>query len=181
MDNNTIGRNIKIERKRKGFSQERLAEMIGVSRQTIVNWENGKGMPILENIEEMCKVFNVSYEELTGKVYIKDESTQSDKNSAVEADKDESSFLNVSQKTKTHSVVLLSILGIIAFVALTVFVVLIIIMVPIGSYDIRTFAFSFGFGENDILLIILILSLVIFLTTISLIIKKIIRSKNGKE
>lgn len=179
--NDTIGKNIKYERKARGLSQERLAEKIGVSRQTIVNWENGKGTPMLENIEEMCKVFNVSYEELISKTNIKDESSQSDKITVIEVANDEASVLNVRKRIKTHNYILLSILIMIAMVALTVFVVLIIIMVPIGSYDVRTFAFSFGFGENDILLIILIFSLVIFLTAISLIIKIIIRSKNGKE
>lgn len=36
-----LGNNIQTLRKRKGLSQEKLAEKINVTRQTISNWELG--------------------------------------------------------------------------------------------------------------------------------------------
>lgn len=46
-------------RKSKGFSQEDLAKRVGVSRQTIHKWEAGLICPTKENIEILCKIFNV--------------------------------------------------------------------------------------------------------------------------
>lgn len=37
-----LGKNINALRKEKGFSQEKLAEKVNVTRQTISNWELGK-------------------------------------------------------------------------------------------------------------------------------------------
>lgn len=46
-------------RKNKGFSQEDLAKRVGVSRQTIHKWEAGRICPTKENIEILCKIFDV--------------------------------------------------------------------------------------------------------------------------
>ena len=40
-----LGNNIQTLRKRKGLSQEKLAEKINVTRQTISNWELGETAP----------------------------------------------------------------------------------------------------------------------------------------
>lgn len=48
-------------RKGKGIKQEKLAEILKVSRQTISNWETGKTIPTTENIEAMSKYFNVPF------------------------------------------------------------------------------------------------------------------------
>lgn len=37
-----LGKNIYTLRKEKGFSQEKLAEKVNVTRQTISNWELGE-------------------------------------------------------------------------------------------------------------------------------------------
>ncbi len=43
-----IGENILNFRKKKGYSQENLAEILGVSRQTISKWELGDTSPDLK-------------------------------------------------------------------------------------------------------------------------------------
>ena len=40
-----IGEKIKTSRKEAGFTQEDAADGIGVSRQTILSWENNKSYP----------------------------------------------------------------------------------------------------------------------------------------
>lgn len=40
-----IGVKIKTARQNAGFSQEQVAEALGVSRQTISNWENDEAIP----------------------------------------------------------------------------------------------------------------------------------------
>ena len=47
-------------RKEKGWSQEKLAEQINVSRQSISKWESGQVLPEIEKIIELSKIFQVT-------------------------------------------------------------------------------------------------------------------------
>lgn len=47
-------------RKRNGWSQEELAEKLGVSRQAVGRWENGTVLPDAENLRNLCRLFGVS-------------------------------------------------------------------------------------------------------------------------
>lgn len=47
-------------RKEKGYSQEELAQMLGVSRQAISKWEVSDSYPEIENVLEISKLFQVS-------------------------------------------------------------------------------------------------------------------------
>ena len=47
-------------RKKAGFSQEQLAEKLGVTRQAISKWESGQGNPDINNIIRISKIYNVS-------------------------------------------------------------------------------------------------------------------------
>jgi len=49
-------------RKRKGLSQEDLANELDVSRQSVFKWECGENTPDLEKIKKISKVFNVSFD-----------------------------------------------------------------------------------------------------------------------
>ena len=60
-----IGQNILNLRKSAKFSQEQLAEKMGVTRQTISNWELEESSPDLKHAKELSKIFNVSLDELT--------------------------------------------------------------------------------------------------------------------
>lgn len=61
---------IRILRKARGLSQEQLGFSLsrvnkdGISRQTVSDWENGKFEPKLENIRDLAKVLNVTYDAL---------------------------------------------------------------------------------------------------------------------
>lgn len=55
-----IGNRIKEHRNQFNLSQEELADMIFVSRQTISNWENNKFYPDIKSISLLCDIFNVS-------------------------------------------------------------------------------------------------------------------------
>lgn len=61
-----IGKKIMDLRKKNGFSQEELAEKVGVARQTISKWELGETSPDLKQSKELSKIFKVSLDELTG-------------------------------------------------------------------------------------------------------------------
>lgn len=56
---NNLGEKIYKLRKAKGLSQENLAGLIGVSRQTIYKWESDYIMPSKEKLDCICKIFEV--------------------------------------------------------------------------------------------------------------------------
>ena len=47
-------------RKEKGWSQEKLAEQINVSRQSISKWESGQVLHEIEKVIELSKIFQVT-------------------------------------------------------------------------------------------------------------------------
>ena len=51
-------------RKRKGLTQEELAEILYVSRTTISKWESGRGYPNIDSLKEISKFFEVSIDDL---------------------------------------------------------------------------------------------------------------------
>ena len=51
-------------RKRKGLTQEELAELLYVSRTAISKWESGRGFPNIESLRAISKYFSVSLDEL---------------------------------------------------------------------------------------------------------------------
>lgn len=61
-----LGNNIYNLRKEKGLSQEKLAEKINVTRQTISNWELGETSPNPEQLILLSKSLNKSIDELVG-------------------------------------------------------------------------------------------------------------------
>lgn len=55
-------------RKQKGISQQRLADVIGVNKQTISQYERGVRKPDIETLGLLCDYFNVSADYMLGKV-----------------------------------------------------------------------------------------------------------------
>ena len=53
-------------RKDKGYSQEELAEQLGVSRQAVSKWERAEASPDTDNLIALSKIYNVSLDELLG-------------------------------------------------------------------------------------------------------------------
>ncbi len=51
-------------RKQNSFSQEELAEKLGVSRQAVSKWESGAAIPEVEKLIELSRIFGVSLNEL---------------------------------------------------------------------------------------------------------------------
>lgn len=62
-----LGEKIISERKKCKLSQENLAEKLGITRQTISNWELNETSPDLKQASKLCDIFNISLDELTGK------------------------------------------------------------------------------------------------------------------
>ncbi|MBR1797437.1 MAG: helix-turn-helix transcriptional regulator [Clostridiales bacterium] len=64
---------LQLIRKSKGFTQEELAERLGVSRQAVAKWESAQGYPDIENLINLSTLFNVTVDYL-----VKDTRCQSD-------------------------------------------------------------------------------------------------------
>lgn len=59
-----IGERIKRARARAGLTQEQAAESLGVSRQTVSNWENGKTYPDIASVVKMSGLYQASLDML---------------------------------------------------------------------------------------------------------------------
>ncbi|WP_062050763.1 helix-turn-helix domain-containing protein [Bacillus sp. JCM 19034] len=55
---------LKIEREKRGWSQEELAQKLFVSRQSVSKWENGKNYPNIEVIIELSNLFDITIDAL---------------------------------------------------------------------------------------------------------------------
>lgn len=53
-------------RKQNNLSQEELSYKLNISRQAISRWENGKTQPDIENIEKICKIYDITPDNLLG-------------------------------------------------------------------------------------------------------------------
>ena len=59
-----IGMKMKKARINVGLTQEQVAEALGVSRQTISNWENDKTYPDIISVIKISNLYNVSLDHL---------------------------------------------------------------------------------------------------------------------
>ena len=81
-----IGEKIYNLRKKKNLSQEYLASVLNVSRQTISKWETGESNPDIDKIVPLCNFFEISTDEfLKGKdiVYERKLNKEKTKNKAL--------------------------------------------------------------------------------------------------
>jgi len=62
----TMGQIIKDLRKKNGFTQEELAERLGVTYQAVSKWENDTGMPDISQVVPLASIFGVSTDVLFG-------------------------------------------------------------------------------------------------------------------
>ncbi len=59
-----FGENLKSLRNKLNITQEELAERIKVSRQSVSKWECAESYPTMDNILELCKIFNCKINDL---------------------------------------------------------------------------------------------------------------------
>lgn len=142
-----IGTKIANARLKAGLTQERVAEELGVSRQTISNWENEKTYPDIKSVIKMSDLYHVSLDHL-----LKEEVPV---NEYIEY-LDESTNVVNSKKKLSELILIATYLGIWAF-ALIIFwvftsgsdafgysITVLWILLPV-----TTFVISFIAGKND--------------------------------
>ena len=61
-----MGPVIKAARNKKGFSQQKLADLMGVSRMNVTNWEADRYKPEFDLIPSLCRMLDISVDDLFG-------------------------------------------------------------------------------------------------------------------
>ena len=64
MNQEKIGQVIKEIRTKNNLSQQAFAEKFGVTYQAVSKWENGKNIPDIATLKEICKEYNLKLEDL---------------------------------------------------------------------------------------------------------------------
>lgn len=72
MDQTKIGKFILACRKKKGLTQEDLAEKLGVTSKSISRWENGNTMPDYSLLKDLCRELDINVNELLSGENIKE-------------------------------------------------------------------------------------------------------------
>ena len=62
----TIGQNIRCYRKRRGYSQEKLAEMADINDKLVGFYETGKRIPPVINLVAIAEALEVTMDQLCG-------------------------------------------------------------------------------------------------------------------
>lgn len=61
-----FSQNLAELRKKRGVTQDELAEFIGVTKASVSKWENGQSMPDIQLLPLLASYFNVTIDELVG-------------------------------------------------------------------------------------------------------------------
>ena len=113
----TLGEKIARQRKELNYTQEQLADILGVSRQSISKWESDIAYPETDKLIELGKLFDCSMDYL-----LKEEATE--KSGAQTSDFTEKikeiSRKVMTEKNKGKAKKILKIIGIILAVVLTI-------------------------------------------------------------
>lgn len=64
MNQEKIGKLIKELRSKNNLTQKDFADKYGVTYQAVSKWENGKNLPDIETLKEMCNEFNIDINDL---------------------------------------------------------------------------------------------------------------------
>lgn len=95
-----FGENLYNLRKKQKISQEKLAEKIGVSRQSVSKWKNGTAYPEMNRIFELCKIFHCKLNDLVNDNILDFDSLDKEvKMSVVKFNKEKQNKLKIVSKT----------------------------------------------------------------------------------
>ena len=95
-----FGENLYNLRKKQKMSQEKLAEKVGVSRQSVSKWENGTAYPEMNRILELCKIFHCQLNDLVNdKILDFDSLDEEIKMNVVKFNKEKQKKLKIASKT----------------------------------------------------------------------------------
>lgn len=165
----TLGQKLFEMRKKAALSQEQVAEVLGVTRQTVSKWETDQTTPDFDKIIPISKLYNVSVNELFGEESKEEQINENIDNQNSQNNDDnnnnmsEQEMFELNRKYKKRFAILLSvaiclyILSVIPFIVFestTLMIVTFFIMIAVATAMIVFGAVSkpkFGKkAENDL-------------------------------
>ena len=129
MDYKKIGEFITDERKKKKFTQAKLAEKVLVSEKTISKWENGRGVPDTDSLQKLCEIFGVSLNELLS----------GERNGLENKQQNDKLILNMSKELEIKNKIIwksMWIIMIVSFLALITGIFLATFLMPKGIWQL---------------------------------------------
>lgn len=135
--------NLRNLRREKDYSQEYLAGVMDVSRQTISKWENGTAMPDLKKLTQLAELFEVSMDTLLGIEY-----SSKEDNGSYNADaQNENNFDSIAALIEAdHKAILTSTKKILA-VTLSVIIIVAVIISSLVVSDLKD---NINFTKNQV-------------------------------
>ena len=112
-ENMTLGEKIAKQRKDLNYTQEQLADILGVSRQSISKWESDIAYPETEKLIELGKIFDCSMDYLLKEDIVEKGETQTSIFSEI-------SKKAITPENKENSKKILKIVGIIFGIVLAI-------------------------------------------------------------
>ena len=174
-----IGQNLKRIRHNNGLSQEAFAELIGVSRQTVINWEKGNSLPSVDKVGIIIDKCSTSIEEILGKETVCSRECECE-GTACFACGEEICASVAERKSDLLKIALIT--GLVAFAFLAMFIVVMIVLTVISHTKSDAYAISYAFSLSDIDKLILAgIALVAALVGISTGVAKMINKKGSSK
>ena len=97
----TLGEKIQLSRKKKGMSQEDLANLLNVSRQAVQKWESDSSIPEVEKLVLISNCFDVSLDWLLKDVPAEKQEATSQQPESISCEEEETRLAtNNTQKEK---------------------------------------------------------------------------------
>ena len=141
----------------RNLSQQELADLLGVSRQTVVRWEAGKSVPSVKQIPDICSAFGVDADTLLG---ISDSGSEKP---LSDVDRE-----NEKRKAKQVKLTTLIVFGVLIAAAVAGLIVTICYAVKDGAYDTSSTVWIVSIPQNtpmivlSVVLTVFIVLLVVF-------------------
>lgn len=145
-----FGENLKYLRKARKLSQEELAELVNVSRQSVSKWETGEAYPEMNNILELCKIFKCNIGELVNDSIIDVEKLDDEvKSRIVKFKKDKQNKMKFLSKT----ISILSMVGKIACLISIPVLIAVMVATPFVARNTTIKDNKIIFKDEDVLVI----------------------------
>lgn len=75
-----IAKNLLYYRKKKGYTQIKLAELLGVTSAAISNWEKGANSIDIDTLVKACNIFGATLNDMYGIYFDKEDDSETKKN-----------------------------------------------------------------------------------------------------
>ena len=137
MDLIKIGKLLQEVRKEKGFTQEQLAERMGVARRTVSRWETGSNMPDLDVLIELSDLYETDLREILSGERKSEQMNEELKNTVLQV----ADYSNEEKSRLTRRMHWMFLAGVIGFIAF-----LVIVMLGLDSTEPYETVGSIGLG-----------------------------------